>query len=139
MARATRRQPPSAAPSSPNNFAETGRFFYEMIELSKLRIPTVCVVFGNSTAGGAYQPGLSDYNIFIKEQSNVFLAGPPLVKMATGEISDAETIGGAEKHADVSGPGRVSGPKMSWTPYACAGRWCRTSTAQTGPGPAPGR
>ncbi len=87
----------------PEHFAETGRFFYEMIELSKLRIPTVCVVFGNSTAGGAYQPGLSDYNIFIKEQSHVFLAGPPLVKMATGEISDAETIGGAEKHAEVSG------------------------------------
>ncbi len=87
----------------PEHFAETGRFFYEMIELSKMRIPTVCVVFGNSTAGGAYQPGLSDYNIFIKEQSHAFLAGPPLVKMATGEISDAETIGGAEKHAEVSG------------------------------------
>jgi acetyl-CoA carboxylase carboxyltransferase component len=88
---------------NPGHFAETGRFFYEMIELSKMRIPTVCVVFGSSTAGGAYQPGLSDYNIFIKEQSHVFLAGPPLVKMATGEISDAETIGGAEKHAEVSG------------------------------------
>ena len=88
---------------NPAHFAETGRFFYEMIELSKMRIPTVCVVFGSSTAGGAYQPGLSDYNIFIKEQSHVFLAGPPLVKMATGEISDAETIGGAEKHAEVSG------------------------------------
>ncbi len=87
----------------PEHFAETGRFFYEMIELSKLRIPTVCVVFGSSTAGGAYQPGLSDYNIFIKEQSHAFLAGPPLVKMATGEISDSETIGGAQKHAEVSG------------------------------------
>ncbi len=87
----------------PEHFAETGRFFYEMIELSKLRIPTVCVVFGSSTAGGAYQPGLSDYNILIKEQSHVFLAGPPLVKMATGEISDAETIGGARKHAEISG------------------------------------
>ena len=87
----------------PEHFAETGRFFYEMIELSKLRIPTVCVVFGSSTAGGAYQPGLSDYNIFIKEQSYAFLAGPPLVKMATGEIADSETIGGAQKHAEVSG------------------------------------
>ncbi|MDH3296258.1 MAG: acyl-CoA carboxylase subunit beta, partial [Acidimicrobiia bacterium] len=87
----------------PEHFAETGRFFYEMIELSKLRIPTVCVVFGSSTAGGAYQPGLSDYNIFIKEHSYAFLAGPPLVKMATGEISDSETIGGAQKHAEVSG------------------------------------
>ncbi len=87
----------------PAHFAETGRFFYEMTELSKLRIPTVCVVFGSSTAGGAYQPGMSDYNIFIKEQSFAFLAGPPLVKMATGEIADSETIGGAQKHAEVSG------------------------------------
>ena len=86
-----------------DHFAETGRFFYEMIELSKLGIPTVCVVFGSSTAGGAYQPGMSDYNIFIKEQSKVFLAGPPLVKMATGEDSDDESLGGGELHADKSG------------------------------------
>jgi acetyl-CoA carboxylase carboxyltransferase component len=86
-----------------DHFAESGRFFYEMIELSKMRIPTVCVVFGSSTAGGAYQPGMSDYNIFIKEQSKVFLAGPPLVKMATGEESDDETLGGGQKHAEESG------------------------------------
>ena len=87
------------------HFAETGRFFYEMIELSKLRIPTVCVVFGSSTAGGAYQPGLSDYTIVVKDQSKIFLAGPPLVKMATGEDSDDESLGGAALHADVSGTG----------------------------------
>jgi acetyl-CoA carboxylase carboxyltransferase component len=87
------------------HFAESGRFFYEMIELSKLRIPTVCVVFGSSTAGGAYQPGMSDYNVVIKEQSKIFLAGPPLVKMATGEESDDETLGGAQMHAEVSGLG----------------------------------
>jgi acetyl-CoA carboxylase carboxyltransferase component len=87
------------------HFAETGRFFYEMIELSKLRIPTVCVVFGSSTAGGAYQPGLSDYTIVVKDQSKVFLAGPPLVKMATGEDSDDESLGGAQLHAEVSGTG----------------------------------
>ena len=87
------------------HFAETGRFFYEMIELSKLRIPTVCVVFGSSTAGGAYQPGMSDYNIVIREQSKIFLAGPPLVKMATGEESDDESLGGAQMHAEVSGLG----------------------------------
>ena len=86
-----------------DHFAESGRFFYEMIELSKMRIPTVCVVFGSSTAGGAYQPGMSDYNIFIRDQSMVFLAGPPLVKMATGEDSDAETLGGGQKHAEESG------------------------------------
>ena len=87
------------------HFAESGRPFYEMIELSKLGIPSVCIVFGSSTAGGAYQPGLSDYVIVIKEQSKIFLAGPPLVKMATGEESDDETLGGAALHAEVSGLG----------------------------------
>ena len=87
------------------HFAETGRFFYELIELSQMEIPTVCVVFGSSTAGGAYQPGLSDYVIVVKEQSKIFLAGPPLVKMATGEESDDETLGGADLHAEVSGLG----------------------------------
>ncbi|MGH1487778.1 MAG: acyl-CoA carboxylase subunit beta [Acidimicrobiales bacterium] len=87
------------------HFAESGRFFYEMIELSKMRIPTVCIVFGSSTAGGAYQPGMSDYTIMVKEQSKMFLAGPPLVKMATGEESDDETLGGAQLHAEVSGSG----------------------------------
>jgi acetyl-CoA carboxylase carboxyltransferase component len=92
-------------PARTTHFAETGRFFYEMIELSKLRIPSVCVVFGSSTAGGAYQPGMSDYNVVIREQSKIFLAGPPLVKMATGEESDDETLGGAQMHAEVSGLG----------------------------------
>jgi acetyl-CoA carboxylase carboxyltransferase component len=87
------------------HFAESGRFFYDLIELSKMRVPTVCVVFGSSTAGGAYQPGLSDYNIVVKDQSKIFLAGPPLVKMATGEESDDETLGGAPRHAEVSGLG----------------------------------
>ncbi len=87
------------------HFAESGRPFYEMIELSQMGIPSVCVVFGSSTAGGAYQPGLSDYVIVVKEQSKIFLAGPPLVKMATGEESDDETLGGAAMHAEVSGLG----------------------------------
>jgi acyl-CoA carboxylase subunit beta len=87
------------------HFAESGRFFYDLIELSKMRVPTVSVVFGSSTAGGAYQPGLSDYNILVKDQSKIFLAGPPLVKMATGEESDDETLGGALMHAEVSGLG----------------------------------
>ena len=88
-----------------DHFAETGRFFYELIELSQMQIPTVCVVFGSSTAGGAYQPGLSDYVVVVKEQSKIFLAGPPLVKMATGEESDDETLGGADMHATTSGLG----------------------------------
>ncbi len=87
------------------HFAESGRMFYEITELSKLRIPTVAVTFGSSTAGGAYQPGTSDYNIFIRNQSKVFLGGPPLVKMATGEDADDEDLGGAEMHTQISGLG----------------------------------
>ena len=106
MQSATRKKDDGSAPAGGarvEHFAESGRFFYEMIELSKLDIPSVCVVFGSSTAGGAYQPGMSDYNIAIKEQSKIFLAGPPLVKMATGEESDDETLGGAQMHAEISG------------------------------------
>jgi len=95
--------PPEAPSLHQNHFASTGRFFYDMTELSKLRIPVISVVFGSSTAGGAYQPGMSDYNIFIKGQSKAFLAGPPLVKMATGEESDDEILGGAKMHSEQSG------------------------------------
>ena len=95
--------PPISPSIQSPHFAATGRFFYEMTELSKLRIPVISVVFGSSTAGGAYQPGMSDYNIFIKDQSMAFLAGPPLVRMATGEESDSETLGGAKMHSEKSG------------------------------------
>ena len=87
------------------HFAESGRLFYEIIELSKMRIPTVSVVFGASTAGGAYQPGMSDYNIFVKNQAMVALGSPPLVKMATGEDADPEKLGGADMHTAISGLG----------------------------------
>lgn len=87
------------------HFAESGRLFYEITELSKMRIPTISVVFGASTAGGAYQPGMSDYNIFIKGQSRVALGGPPLVKMATGEDADYEELAGADMHTRISGLG----------------------------------
>lgn len=60
-------------------------------------------MFGSSTAGGAYSPGLSDYVIMVKKQAKVYLAGPPLVKMATGEVTDHETLGGAEMHSKISG------------------------------------
>ena len=96
-------QPPIAPTIGHTHFAATGRYFYDLTELSKMRIPVISIVFGSSTAGGAYQPGMSDYNIFIKDQAKVFLAGPPLVKMATGEVSDDETLGGAKMHSEVSG------------------------------------
>jgi len=88
-----------------SHFAEGGRNFYEITELSKMRIPTISVVFGAATAGGAYQPGMSDYNIFVKKQAMVSLGGPPLVKMATGEDVTSESVGGAEMHTQFSGLG----------------------------------
>ncbi len=87
------------------HFAESGRLFYEITELSKMRIPTISIVFGASTAGGAYQPGMSDYNIFVKNQAMVSLGGPPLVKMATGEDAEPEPLGGADMHTSTSGLG----------------------------------
>ena len=85
------------------HFAESGRMFHDITELSGLGIPTISVVFGSSTAGGAYQPGLSDYNIFVRGGAKVFLAGPPLVKVATGEDAEDEELGGADMHGSVSG------------------------------------
>jgi acyl-CoA carboxylase subunit beta len=124
-----------AAGAKVDHFAETGRFFYEMIELSKLRIPTVCVVFGSSTAGGAYQPGMSDYNILIREQSKIFLAGPPLVKMATGEESDDETLGGAQMHAEVSGLGEYLAEDERDALRICREVMSHLNWRKAGPGP----
>ena len=84
-------------------FVPGGRGFREITRRSKARIPTISIVFGSSTAGGAYLPGMSDYVIMVKKRAQVFLAGPPLVKMATGEIVDEEALGGAEMHSRVSG------------------------------------
>eukprot|EP01126_Amoeba_proteus_P006249 TRINITY_DN12181_c0_g1_i5.p1 TRINITY_DN12181_c0_g1~~TRINITY_DN12181_c0_g1_i5.p1 ORF type:complete len:514 (+),score=98.17 TRINITY_DN12181_c0_g1_i5:189-1730(+) len=84
-------------------FHAGGASFKWITRRSKAGLPTISVVFGSSTAGGAYAPGLSDYVIMVKNQARVFLAGPPLVKMATGEEIDAETLGGAEMHSKISG------------------------------------
>ena len=84
-------------------FVPGGRGFREITRRSKHRIPAVAVVFGSSTAGGAYLPGMSDYVVMVKKQAQVFLAGPPLVKMATGEVSNEEELGGAEMHSRISG------------------------------------
>ena len=90
-------------PQQAKIFVPGGRGFREISRRSKARIPTISVVFGSSTAGGAYLPGMSDYVVMVKKQAQVFLAGPPLVKMATGEVSDEESLGGAEMHSRVSG------------------------------------
>jgi geranyl-CoA carboxylase beta subunit len=79
--------------------------FANLAKLSAAGIPVLAVVNGSSTAGGAYQPGLSDYVVMVRGRSRVFLAGPPLLKAATGEIADAEDLGGAQMHCEVSGLG----------------------------------
>lgn len=90
-------------PTQSEIFIPGGRGFRDITNASAAGIPQISLVFGNSTAGGAYVPGMSDYVVMIKERSKVFLGGPPLVKMATGEDSDDESLGGAEMHARVSG------------------------------------
>ena len=74
-------------PTQKEIFIPGGQMFRDLTRLSAAGIPTIALVFGNSTAGGAYIPGMSDHVVMIKERSKVFLAGPPLVKMATGEGS----------------------------------------------------
>ena len=90
-------------PTQKEIFIPGGRLFRDITRSSAAKQPTVALVFGSSTAGGAYVPGMSDYTVMVKEQAKVFLGGPPLVKMATGEESDDESLGGAEMHARTSG------------------------------------
>ena len=90
-------------PTQADLFVPAGQIFRDLTELSALAIPTVALVFGNSTAGGAYVPGMCDYAVLVDQQAKVFLGGPPLVKMATGEEADDEALGGAGMHSRVSG------------------------------------
>ena len=80
-----------------------GRIFYNQAQLSARNIPQIAVVMGSCTAGGAYVPAMCDEAIIVKEQGTIFLGGPPLVKAATGEVVDAESLGGAEVHSSQSG------------------------------------
>jgi geranyl-CoA carboxylase beta subunit len=86
-------------------FVEGGRSFANQARMSAAGLPQIAVVHGSSTAGGAYLPGLSDYVILVRGRSNIFLAGPPLVKAAMGEDSTEEELGGAQTHASVTGLG----------------------------------
>lgn len=84
-------------------FVEGARSFANQARLSALGLPQITVVHGSATAGGAYQPGLSDYVVVVRGKAKLFLAGPPLLKAATGEVATDEELGGAEMHAQVAG------------------------------------
>lgn len=80
-----------------------GRIFFNQARMSSKGIPQIAVVMGLCTAGGAYVPAMADESIIVREQGTIFLAGPPLVKAATGEEVSAEELGGAEVHTKISG------------------------------------
>jgi geranyl-CoA carboxylase beta subunit len=84
-------------------FVEGARGFANQARMSAMGLPQITVVHGSSTAGGAYQPGLSDYVVVVRGKAKLFLAGPPLLKAATGEIATDEELGGAEMHAQIAG------------------------------------
>ncbi len=90
-------------PKQSEIFVPGGAAFRDLTRRSREGLPSICVVFGSSTAGGAYLPGMSDYVVMVRGRAKVFLAGPPLVKMATGEICDDESLGGADMHSRRSG------------------------------------
>ena len=84
-------------------FVEGARSFANQARMSAMGLPQITVVHGSATAGGAYQPGLSDYVVVVRGKAKLFLAGPPLLKAATGEVATEEELGGAQMHAQVAG------------------------------------
>ncbi|HET6750018.1 MAG TPA: carboxyl transferase domain-containing protein, partial [Actinomycetes bacterium] len=90
-------------PTQAEIFIPGGAVFRSLTRLSRAGIPTIALVFGSSTAGGAYVPGMSDHTVMVRQRAKVFLGGPPLVKVAIGEDADEEELGGAEMHAHISG------------------------------------
>ncbi len=109
-----------------------GRIFYNQARMSAKGIAQIAVVMGSCTAGGAYVPAMSDQTIIVKEQGTIFLAGPPLVKAATGEVVDAEVLGGGDTHTRLSG---VADYLAENDAHALA--LARQAVANLGPAPAP--
>jgi 3-methylcrotonyl-CoA carboxylase beta subunit len=105
-----------------------GRIFYNQAQMSAQGIAQIAVVMGSCTAGGAYVPAMSDETIIVRNQGTIFLAGPPLVKAATGEVVTAEELGGADAHSRTSGV-TVTTPKMTPMRWALRAVPSRASTA----------
>ena len=111
-----------------------GRIFYNQANMSAKGIAQIAVVMGSCTAGGAYVPAMSDVTIIVREQGTIFLAGPPLVKAATGEVVSAEDLGGGDVHTRLSG---VADQLAEDDAHALA--LARQAVASLGPGPDPRR
>lgn len=109
-----------------------GRIFYNQARLSAANIPQIAVVMGSCTAGGAYVPAMCDESIIVRHQGTIFLGGPPLVRAATGEIVDAETLGGADVHCAKSGVTDRSSPR-----HRGAGPWSLVPSCLFGSAGAP--
>ena len=123
-------------PTQSDLFVPAGKIFHDLTELSAMGMPTVALVFGNSTAGGAYVPGMCDYSVLVDQGAKVFLGGPPLVKMATGEESDDESLGGADMHSRVSGLADYFAADELDCSGSAARSWPTCTGASSGPGPA---
>lgn len=121
-------------------FVRGGMMFANMAKLSATGLPVISVVHGSSTAGGAYQTGMADQVILVRGRSKVFLAGPPLLKAATGEIADDEALGGAEMHATVTGVGEFLAEDDADAIRICREllaklNWTRAASSWSGPAP----
>jgi acetyl-CoA carboxylase carboxyltransferase component len=124
-------------PTQAEIFVPGGGLFRDLTRLSAAGIPTITAVFGNATAGGAYVPGMSDHTILVDGGAKVFLAGPPLVKMATGEDADDETLGGAQMHGTVSGLADAVAVDEHDALRLVRRAVARTNWRKAGPAPAP--
>ena len=129
-------------PNQADIFIPGGAGFREITRRSRQKVPTISLVFGSSTAGGAYIPGMSDYTVMVADQAYMYLAGPPLVKMALGETVDDESLGGAAMHAKVSGVAdylartEAEAVRIGRELVARLG-WRKQGPPPTGPGDAP--
>jgi geranyl-CoA carboxylase beta subunit len=126
------------------HFIQGGQIFRNLARLSATGLPVITVTHGSSTAGGAYQTGLSDYIVMVRGRTRAFLAGPPLLKAATGEIATEEELGGAEMHTTISGLGDYMAEddrdalRIAREIVAALG-WDRDQPRQAGPAFAPPR